>query len=119
MAAEHDGNRPDDSKAQGYRSFVGLPEAYDLVGANQLNLLTYLGLRENHTLLDIGCGSLRAGKLFLPYLLPERYFGIEPEKRLIEEGVKNEVGEDMIRIKKPRFEHDDNFTLGVFGRKFD
>jgi len=44
-----------------YRAFVGPPDKYDLVSAMQFNLLTSLGLRECHHLLDIGCGSLRAG----------------------------------------------------------
>ena len=62
-------------------------ENYDLSSALQFSLLTSLGLRENHTLLDIGCGSLRGGRLALMYLLPEHYYGIEPEQWLIEEGI--------------------------------
>ena len=85
----------------------------------QFNLLTFFGLREHHFLLDIGCGSLRGGKLFIPYLLPARYFGIEPEQWLIEEGIKNELGKDIIRIKQPVFSYDNNFTLTTFNRKFD
>lgn len=44
-----------------YRAFVGPPEKYGVVSAMQFNLLTFLGLREDHYLLDIGCGSLRGG----------------------------------------------------------
>ena len=102
-----------------YRVFVGPPEKYDVIGAMQFNLLTLLGLREYHYLLDVGCGSLRAGRLFIPYLLPGRYFGIEPERWLIEEGIRRELGEDIIRIKRPVFSNDGNFTLSVFNRKFD
>ena len=102
-----------------YRAFVGPAEKYDLVSAMQFNLLTFLGLREDHYLLDIGCGSLRGGKLFIPYLLPGRYFGIEPEQWLIEEGIKRELGEDIIRIKQPVFSYDNNFTLSIFNQKFD
>ena len=40
-----------------YRAFVGPPQKYDLVAANQFNLLTSLGLREYHYFLDIGCGN--------------------------------------------------------------
>src|SRR5690242_11872125 len=65
-----------------YRSFVGPPERYDLLAALQFNLLTSLGLREYHSLLDIGCGSLRAGRLFMTYLLPGNYCGVEPEQWL-------------------------------------
>jgi hypothetical protein len=102
-----------------YRMFVGPPDKYDVVAAMQFNILTMLGLREHHHLLDIGCGSLRGGRLFIPYLLPERYFGIEPASWLIDEGIKHEIGDDLVRIKRPRFNHDNNFTLSVFEQRFD
>jgi len=102
-----------------YRAFVGPTENYDLVSAMQFNLLTALQLREHHFLLDIGCGSLRGGRLFIPYLMPGHYFGVEPEGWLIEEGVNNEIGEDILRIRRPVFSHDGNFTLTLFNQKFD
>jgi cyclopropane fatty-acyl-phospholipid synthase-like methyltransferase len=85
----------------------------------QFNLLTFLGLREHHILLDIGCGSLRAGKLFIPYLLEGHYCGIEPEPWLLEEGISKEVGQDLIEIKKPSFVNDRSFRLSAFNRIFD
>ena len=102
-----------------YRAYVGPPEKYDLVAATQFNLLTALGLRDHHTLLDIGCGSLRAGRLFIPFLLPGKYFGLEPNKWLIREGIEKEVGKDLIRIKQPAFDHNAEFKLTAFGREFD
>lgn len=102
-----------------YRSFVGPMDNYDLVSAMQFNLLTFLGLRENHNLLDVGCGSLRAGRVFIPYLKPGHYFGLEPEQWLIEEGIQKELGQDLIDIKQPRFSNDLNFTLTGFGEQFD
>jgi len=105
--------------ARHYRAFVSHPDNYDIVAALQFNLLTSLGLREHHYLLDIGCGSLRGGRLFIPYLLSGHYFGIEPEPWLIEEGIKHELGDSIIAIKKPTFAHDQSFNLEVFGKKFD
>lgn len=102
-----------------YRSYVGPEDKYDLVGANQFNLLTRLGLRENHFLLDIGCGSLRAGRLFIPYLLTDHYFGIEPQQWLIDEGIRNNLGKDIINVKHPHFDNNSNFNLSVFNRQFD
>lgn len=102
-----------------YRAFVSHPDNYDIVAALQFTLLTALGLREHHYLLDIGCGSLRGGRLFIPYLLPNHYFGIEPEAWLVEDGIKNELGDSIIAIKKPSFAHDRSFNLEIFGRKFD
>src|SRR6266542_6515873 len=105
--------------ARHHRAWVGAPENYDLSSALQFSLLTSLGLREHHTLLDIGCGSLRGGRLALMYLLPERYYGIEPEQWLIEEGIQKEIGQDLVDLKKPSFDNDSNFTLSVFQRTFD
>jgi hypothetical protein len=102
-----------------YRAFVGPPERYDLVAAMQFNLLTTMGLREFHTLLDIGCGSLRLGRLAIPYLRKGRYFGLEPNRWLVQEGIDRECGRDLIRLKEPRFRHDDDFRLSAFGVTFD
>ena len=104
---------------QHYRAWVGSPDVYDLMSAGQFNLLTSIGLRESHKLLDIGCGSLRAGKLFIPYLLPRHYFGIEPEQWLLDEGIDFEIGADLIKIKQPTFSNDRDFTCTIFGEKFD
>lgn len=102
-----------------HRKFVGPPEKYDLASAGQFSLLTALGLREENTLLDIGCGSLRGGRLFITYLKPGKYFGVEPEQWLIDQGIETEVGRDLVALKKPSFSNDSNFTLSSFGRKFD
>lgn len=86
-----------------YRAYVGPPREYDLVAAMVFNLLTSIGLRQHHRVLDIGCGSLRIGRLLIPYLNPEHYFGVEPNKWLVEDGIANEVGVDLVRVKKPTF----------------
>ncbi|PYK51844.1 MAG: hypothetical protein DME20_00650 [Verrucomicrobia bacterium] len=86
-----------------YRAYVGPPEDYDLIAAMTFNLLTTLGLRQHHSLLDVGCGSLRIGRLLIPYLNRGKYFGVEPNKWLVEEGIKRELGEDLVQIKYPTF----------------
>jgi hypothetical protein len=86
-----------------YRAYVGPPEDYDLAGAMCFNLLTAIGLRQHHTLLDVGCGSLRAGRFLMPYLNEANYIGVEPNGWLIEDGIKREIGQDLINIKKPQF----------------
>jgi len=86
-----------------YRAYVGPPEDYDLIAAMTFNLLTTLGLRQHHSLLDIGCGSLRIGRLLIPYLNRGKYFGVEPNQWLVEEGIKREFGEALLEIKRPTF----------------
>tara|TARA_Y100000389_G_C17437550_1_gene506461 strand:- start:1204 stop:1956 length:753 start_codon:yes stop_codon:yes gene_type:complete len=101
-----------------YKAYVGPPDRYDFMGATQFRLLTTLGLRSQHKLLDFGCGSLRSGKLFIPYLDKANYFGQDPNQWLIDEGIKNELGESIINIKKPNFSNLNNFEIG-FKEKFD
>jgi len=86
-----------------YRAYVGPPEDYDLIAAMTFNLLTTLGLRQHHSLLDVGCGSLRIGRLLIPYLNRGKYFGVEPNEWLVEEGIKRELGETLVQIKRPTF----------------
>jgi cyclopropane fatty-acyl-phospholipid synthase-like methyltransferase len=88
---------------QHYRAYVGPPGRYDIVAAMAFNLLTTIGLRQGHRVLDIGCGSLRIGRLLIPYLNSTNYVGVEPQKWLVEEGIKKEVGNDQVKIKRPRF----------------
>ena len=85
------------------------------MGGLQFTILFDLGLREDHTLLDIGCGSLRAGRLFIPYLNPSMYFGVEPNSELLLDGLDNEVGHDLVTIKSPLFFHVDNFNFNFNG----
>lgn len=101
------------------RGFVGPPEQYDVVGANQFVLLVLLGLREHHDVLDVGCGSLRLGRLLLPYLEPARYSGVEPEEWLVREGVEAELGWELIERKQPQLVYADDFPLDRLGRRFD
>jgi hypothetical protein len=120
----HDSESPDVGGnvrpgAHHYRAFVGDTQTYDIFSHMQFSLMTLLGLRESHTLLDIGCGSLRAGKLFIMYLLPDRYFGIEPEQWLVREGIERELGSEIVGRKRPRFLYDANFSCTSFGAKFD
>ena len=102
-----------------YRAYVGPPRKFDVVSAAQFNVLTEHGLREQHFLLDVGCGSLRAGRLFIVYLLAGRYFGVDPNRRLVREGLRLEVGRDMARRKGPTFRYESDFSLTRFGRRFD
>ena len=102
-----------------YRSYVGWPDKYDLIGATQFIVLVGLGLRQEHYLLDIGCGSLRAGRLFIPYLLPDRYCGIEPNRWLVEDGLKWEIGAELAALRRPRFEYNEQFDCRAFQSTFD
>lgn len=94
--------------AHHYRAYIGYAVNYDLVAAMTFGLVTTLGLRQQHKLVDIGCGSLRVGRLLIPYLNAGNYIGIEPNEWLVKEGISREVGRDLIRIKKPQFYFSDS-----------
>ena len=101
---------------QDYRSYVGPADQYDLIGAAQFALLYALGLREHHRLLDIGCGSLRAGRMLIAYLQPGGYVGVDPNRWLIDEATEHELGADILTVKRPTFDHTDDFSLEHLGR---
>ena len=111
-----DGLKPGDDH---YRSYVGPPDRYDLISAMVFNLLTCSGLRQGHKVLDIGCGSLRVGRLLIPYLNKNCYCGVEPNKWLVFDGLKNEVGLAQYRQKKPEFLFQSSFSCRDFSYGFD
>lgn len=116
---DHDFGLEHDPGGPHYRAYVGPPADYDLIAGSTFSLMFAAGLRETHHLLDLGCGSLRVGRLLIPYLRPDRYCGIEPNKWLVEEALRQETGRDLVALKRPRFSASDNFDATVFGHKFD
>lgn len=102
-----------------HRAYVGPPKDYDLITALTVGLLFAAELRETHRLLDVGCGSLRAGRLLIPYLRPGNYFGIEPNRWLVEAGIEQELGQDLVSLKQPSFSYVSDFSAGSFGVQFD
>ena len=87
-----------------YKSYVGPKHMYDIMGDLQTKLLINIGLKNNHSVLDVGCGSLRAGIQIIP--IAKSYTGVEPETWALKEGFKKCVDVHGIRIikhKKPQF----------------
>jgi SAM-dependent methyltransferase len=99
-----------------HRAFVGPPDQYDVIGAAQFALLYALGLREHHRLLDIGCGSLRGGRMLIPYLAPGGYVGVDPNAWLIDAAIEEHLGRDVLAVKRPLFDDSDDFSLAHLGQ---
>src|ERR1700727_1489218 len=63
-------------------------------GRTQFNYLVKHGLQPGDKMLEIGCGNLRAGRLFIDYLDPGNYYGLDisPDILLAAQGVIDEFG---------------------------
>ena len=62
-----------------------VPDYLD-VGKEFLTYLQEHGLRREHQLLDYGCGILRGGLQFVPYLQPGHYVGVDISATRLEQG---------------------------------
>jgi cyclopropane fatty-acyl-phospholipid synthase-like methyltransferase len=85
----------------------------------QFMILALLGLREHHHLLEVGCGSLRAGRLFIPYLQAGHYCGVDASESAIALGIAKELGSDILEVKQPQFAFNSDFNFDSFGQQFD
>lgn len=103
--------------AEGHRSYVGGNDQYwDEIGRLQFEFLVKNGLNESTVLLDIGCGSLRGGRLFINFLAEKNYLGIDKEISLLILGVANELGIDVYLEKKPEFVTSGDFEFNKFSK---
>lgn len=81
---------------------------WDEIGQWQFDYLRAQGLKPSDTLVDIGCGSLRGGVHYIPYLEPYHYHGFDLNRDLIEAGLNQELPPDIRDMKtKP-----ENFHAG-------
>ncbi len=89
------------------------------MGLFQLEYLKKHGLTPSHSVLDFGCGNLRAGVFFIEYLEPGTYVGAEisqgrlnqGQKRIAQFGLQGK-GAQLTRIRDLEFAE-------LAGRRFD
>jgi SAM-dependent methyltransferase len=104
----------------GHRDFVGGDGVmWEQIAELQLSFLKNQGLKESHKLLDIACGSLRAGRLFIEYLNAGNYLALEKEINLLILGVAEEIGSNRFKEKAPEFVVSANFEFDKFSCKPD
>lgn len=112
--------RPGDEEyiaTEGHREFVG--GLWEEMGQLQFDFLVEHGLKPSHVFLDIACGSLRAGRLLIPYLEPGNYLGIDKHTELIDAGKANEIAPEVLRAKHPEFVISDCFGFEGFSKQPD
>jgi SAM-dependent methyltransferase len=101
-------------------TFLGGPvRDFERVGRLQLITLLRVGLHPQSKVLDIGCGCLRGGYWLIHFLAPGNYCGIEPNRAMLEAGLRHLLEPDVLRAKQPRFDHNASFDASAFGEKFD
>jgi hypothetical protein len=100
--------------------FVGGPvDDFETVGRLQLTTLLKEGLYPDSKVLDIGCGCLRGGYWLIHFLDPDCYYGIEPNRAMLEAGLSHLLEDRLIVEKRPRFASNAEFDSSVFGVVFD
>lgn len=85
----------------------------------QFDFLVGQGLEPSDVLVDIACGSLRAGVHLIPYLDDGNYLGIEKESLLIEHGRGEELPDGLEQAKRPEFVVSDSFEFARFSKPAD
>jgi cyclopropane fatty-acyl-phospholipid synthase-like methyltransferase len=79
---------------------VGPAKLWKKKRAFQIQFLKHVGLKPQHYLLDIGCGTLRGGIPIIEYLQAGHYFGIESRESVLAEGRK-ELQESGLLDRRP------------------
>lgn len=101
-----------------HRDFIG--GVWDELGELQFETLKKEGLKPSHTFLDVGCGCLRGGVHFIPYLNDGHYYGCDINEDLLDIGYTQELT-DVDRAKLPRdhLKTIGDFDFTAFDTRFD
>lgn len=103
------------AELESIQSFSGGPKMhFNTAGERTLKLLSERGIKSNSKTLDIGCGCLRIGIKLINYLDPGNYFGIEPNKPMLDTGIKHLLSDSLRELKTPSFSYNDRFSVEDF-----
>jgi len=100
--------------------FLGVPtHRFDEGGRRQFIALLREGLAPETRLCEIGCGCLRTAYWLIRFLDSGNYCGIEPHRDRVRWGLETLFDKEMLEARAPRFDHNADFDLSVFGGTFD
>lgn len=85
-----------------HRDIVGRREQWNEIGRLQLDFQVAQGLTPEQTLLDLGCGCLRAGIHFVAFLEANKYYGVDISPDLLRAGYDVELAAVGLQPKLPR-----------------
>lgn len=92
---------------------------WDYLGPMQLAVLRAFGLQPNHTVLDVGCGSLRGGRHLIRFLDPGNYTGLDISSELLR-SANRLIQDEGLAAWKPQMLLTEGFKFReVDGRLFD
>lgn len=91
---------------RGHRNVTG--GNWEQIGQLQFDALKAHGLQPHHNLIDVGCGTLRGGVHFIPYLEPGRYYGLDANEDFVRIAYDAELNADL-RARCPL----DNFRFNM------
>lgn len=106
------------SRKEKRHRLVGPAKLWKMKQEFQINFLNQNGLKPEHTLLDIGCGTLRGGIPIIDYLECGNYTGIDVRKEVIKEAIK-ELEEERLTNKKPTIISFNDFDELETNKQFD
>ncbi len=106
-----------ESAPKGFDHRGGVGGLWDEMGPRQVDFLVSQGLVPNDALLDIGCGSLRAGIHFVKYLEPGGYYGLDIDQRMLDAG-REELANVGLDPERATLVCDDAFRFSRFERTF-
>jgi SAM-dependent methyltransferase len=107
-------------KAGWHRAAIGgAGPMWDQIADLQFEFMVAAGLRPEHFLLDIGCGSLRGGTRFIPYLDAGHYYGVDRNAKVIEAGLTEELSPELRAQKQPEVAVMDDFGFERLAQRFD
>ncbi len=85
----------------------------------QFDYLVTAGLEPQHYFLDVGCGPLRGGMRFIPYLGPGHYFGVDKNAAVLEEARRVELPRYGLVERNPTIVAMEDFGFERLGHVFD
>jgi len=94
---------------------------WDEIGSLQFDFLRRQGLAPHHRMLDLGCGTLRGGRHFIPFLDASNYWGIDIAPACID-AARDLVAAEGLQEKNPTLilNESKNLKFLEFGEtKFD
>jgi len=106
------------TKEERRHALVGPADLWKMKRDFQIKFLSDMGLKPEHYLFEIGCGTLRGGVPLIQYLEDGNYFGAEVRKIALDEGRK-ELREAGLAGKNPTLVLSPDISQLIVDQKFD